>query len=153
MRRPTKRRAPIEPDDVYGSVKVTKLINYVMERGKKDVARRIVYKVMDELKKEGDPVAILEEALEKASPSVEVRSRRVGGANYQVPREVNPNRKLALGLRWIVEAAEGTKGKPMAESLLNEIKAAHKGEGAAVTKKETTHRMAEANKAFAHFAW
>jgi small subunit ribosomal protein S7 len=153
MRRPIKRRAPIQPDEQYGSVKVTKLINYVMERGKKDTARKIVYKVMEELKKEGDPVVILEEALEKASPSVEVRSRRVGGANYQVPREVNPNRKLALGLRWIVEAAEGTKGKPMAESLLNEIKAAHKGEGSAVTKKETTHRMAEANKAFAHFAW
>ena len=153
MRRPIKRRPPIQPDEMYGSVKVTKLINYVMERGKKDTARKIVYKVMEELKKEGDPVVILEEALEKASPSVEVRSRRVGGANYQVPREVNPNRKLALGLRWIVEAAEGTKGKPMHESLLNEIKAAHKGEGSAVTKKETTHRMAEANKAFAHFAW
>jgi small subunit ribosomal protein S7 len=108
---------------------------------------------MNELKKEGDPVAILEGALEKAGPSVEVRSRRVGGANYQVPREVRPERKLALGMRWIVEAAEGTKGKPMAETLLAEIKAAHKGEGVAVTKKETTHRMAEANKAFAHFAW
>ncbi len=153
MRRPIKRKNILQPDEVYGSVKVTKLINYVMERGKKDTARKIVYKVMDELKKEGDPVVILEDALEKASPSVEVRSRRVGGANYQVPREVNPNRKLALGLRWIVEAAEGTKGKPMAQSLLAEIKAAHKGEGAAVTKKETTHRMAEANKAFAHFAW
>ena len=91
--------------------------------------------------------------LKNVSPSVEVRSRRVGGANYQVPREVRPERRLALGLRWMVDAAEGTKGKPMHESLLNEIKAAHKGEGAAVTKKETTHRMAEANKAFAHFAW
>ncbi len=109
--------------------------------------------VMDELKKEGDPVVILDEALDNAAPTVEVRSRRVGGANYQVPREVRPERRLSLGLRWIVEAAEGTKGKPMAESLLKEIQAAHKGEGSAVTKKETTHRMAEANKAFAHFAW
>lgn len=134
-------------------MKVAKLINYVMERGKKDTARKIVYKVMDELKKDGDPLVILEEALDKAAPSVEVRSRRVGGANYQVPREVRPERRMALGLRWIVEAAEGTKGKPMAESLLNEIRNAHKGEGSAVTKKETTHRMAEANKAFAHFAW
>ena len=142
-----------EPDAVYGSVKISKLINYVMERGKKDTARKIVYKVMDELRKDGDPVAFFEQALENASPSVEVRSRRVGGANYQVPREVRPERRLALGLRWMVDAAEGTKGKPMHESLLNEIKAAHKGEGAAVTKKETTHRMAEANKAFAHFAW
>jgi len=153
MRRPTKNRKQPEPDEVYGSFKVAKLINYVMERGKKDTARKIVYKVMEELKKDGDPVAILEEALEKAAPSVEVRSRRVGGANYQVPREVRPERRMALGLRWIVEAAEGTKGKPMAETLLNEIRAAHKGEGSAVTKKETTHRMAEANKAFAHFAW
>ncbi|MEK7509507.1 MAG: 30S ribosomal protein S7 [Patescibacteria group bacterium] len=153
MRRPVKNRNMPEPDAVYGSVKISKLINYVMERGKKDTARKIVYKVMDELKKEGDPVAYFEQALENAAPSVEVRSRRVGGANYQVPREVRPERRLALSLRWMVQAAEGTKGKPMAESLLNEIKAAHKGEGAAVTKKETTHRMAEANKAFAHFAW
>ncbi len=141
------------PDEIYGSLKVAKLINYVMERGKKDTARKIVYKVMDELKKDGDPLVILEEALENAAPAVEVRSRRVGGANYQVPREVRPERRLSLGLRWIVAAAEGTKGKPMNVSLLAEIKAAHKGEGAAVTKKETTHRMAEANKAFAHFAW
>ncbi len=153
MRRPVKNRKQPAPDEVYGSLKVAKLINYVMERGKKDTARKIVYKVMDELKKEGDPVIILDEALENAAPSVEVRSRRVGGANYQVPREVRPERRLSLGLRWIVEAAEGTKGKPMHESLLKEIQAAHKGEGAAVTKKETTHRMAEANKAFAHFAW
>lgn len=153
MRRPVKNRKQPNPDEIYGSLKVAKLINYVMERGKKDTARKIVYKVMDELKKDGDPVTILEEALEKAAPSVEVRSRRVGGANYQVPREVRPERRLALGLRWIVEAAEGTKGVPMADALLKEIKAAHKGEGSAVTKKETTHRMAEANKAFAHFAW
>src|ERR1700756_2185718 len=150
MRRPVKNRIQPQPDEVYNSFKVAKLINYVMERGKKDTARKIVYTVMDELKKEGDPVAILEEALEKASPTVEVRSRRVGGANYQVPREVNPTRRLSLGMRWIVDAAEGTKGKPMNESLLAEILAAHKGEGAAVTKRETTHRMAEANKAFAH---
>ena len=153
MRRPVKNRIQPGPDNVYGSVKVSKLINYVMGRGKKDTATKIVYKVMEELKKDGDPLVILEEALDKASPSVEVRSRRVGGANYQVPREVRPERRLALGLRWIVQAAEGTKGKPMHESLLAEIRAAHKGEGVAVTKKETTHKMAEANKAFAHFAW
>ncbi len=153
MRRPIKRKHLPQPDEVYGSIKVSKLINYVMERGKKDTATKIVYKVMEELKKQGDPVALLDEALDKASPTVEVRSRRVGGANYQVPREVNPNRKLALGLRWIVEAAEGTKGKPMNEALLAEIQAALKNEGSAVAKRETTHRMAEANKAFAHFAW
>ena len=153
MRRPIKRKHLPQPDNVYNSVKVTKLINYVMDDGKKEAATKIVYKVMEELKKDGDPVALLETALENASPSVEVRSRRVGGANYQVPREVNPNRRLALGLRWIVDAAAGTKGKPMAESLLAEVQNAIKNEGTAVTKKETTHRMAEANKAFAHFAW
>lgn len=153
MRRPVKNRKQPSPDPVYGSIKVAKLINYVMERGKKDTARKIVYAVMEELKKEGDPVLALEEALENAAPSVEVRSRRVGGANYQVPREVRPERRLALGLRWIVEEAEGKKGIPMAKALLAELVAAKKGEGAAVTKKETTHRMAEANKAFAHFAW
>lgn len=153
MRRPVKNRKQPAPDPVYGSVKVSKLVNYVMERGKKDTARKIVYEVMEALKKEGDPVAILEEALENAAPSVEVRSRRVGGANYQVPREVRPERRLALGLRWIVEQAESKKGIPMAKALLAELQAAKKGEGAAVTKKETTHRMAEANKAFAHFAW
>ena len=153
MRRPVKNRKPALPDAVYGSVLVSKLTNYVMECGKKETARKIVYQVMDELKKEGDPVAILTEAIDNAGPTVEVRSRRIGGANYQVPREVRPERRLALALRWITNAAEGTKGKPMAESLLHEIKAAHKGEGAAVAKKETTHKMAEANKAFAHFAW
>ena len=153
MRRPVKNRNQPQADEVYGSVKVSKLINYVMERGKKDTARAVVYRAFEELKKDGDPVAIFEDALEKAAPSVEVRSRRVGGANYQVPREVRPERRLSLGLRWMVEAAEGTKGKPMHESLAAEIRAAHKGEGSAVSKKETTHRMAEANKAFAHFAW
>lgn len=153
MRRPIKRRNPVQPDSIYGSVKVSKLINYVMECGKKDTARKVVYRAFDELKKDGDPVAILEEALENASPTVEVRSRRVGGANYQVPREVRPERRLSLGMRWIVAAAEAKKGVPMHESLAAELKSAQKGEGEAVTKKETTHRMAEANKAFAHFAW
>ena len=153
MRRPVKNRKQPAPDEVYNSFKVAKLINYVMERGKKDTARKIVYKVMDELKKEGDPVTILEEALEKASPTVEVRSRRVGGANYQVPREVNPGRKQALAFRWILLAARGGKGKPMAVKLANELMLAANNEGAAIKKKEDTLRMAEANKAFAHFAW
>lgn len=143
----------VQPDEVYGSTKVSKLINYVMDCGKKDTARKVVYKAFEELKKDGDPLVIFEEALENASPTVEVRSRRVGGANYQVPREVRPERRMALGMRWMVDAAESTKGKPMHESLAAEIRAAKKGEGTAVSKKETTHRMAEANKAFAHFAW
>ena len=153
MRRPIKRKHLPQPDEQYGSVKVSKLINYVMERGKKDTARKVVYKAFDILKEKGEPLAIFEEALEKAAPTVEVRSRRVGGANYQVPREVRPERRLALALRWIVTAAEGTKGKPMHETLANELLAASKGEGVAVAKRDTTHKMAEANKAFAHFAW
>lgn len=153
MRRPIKNKRVLQPDDVYGSVKVTKLINYVMECGKKDTARRVVYRAMDELKKHGDPVAILEEALEKVGPTVEVRSRRVGGANYQVPREMPPHRRLALALRWIVAEAESKKGVPMHVSLSNEILSAFKGEGAAIAKRDTTHRMAEANKVFAHFSW
>ena len=152
MRRPVKNRIQPQPDEVYGSFKVAKLINYVMECGKKDTARKIVYKVMDELKKDGDPVAILEEALEKASPSVEVRSRRVGGANYQVPREVRPERRFILSIRWIVDAARSKKGKGMAEKIADEIVAASKNEGNAIKKKLDMHRMAEANRAFAHFA-
>src|SRR3989344_6432141 len=121
MRRPIKRKNILEPDPVYGSLKVSKLVNYVMERGKKDTARKIVYKVMEELKKDGDPIAILEDALEKASPTVEVRSRRVGVANYQVPREVRPERRMALALRWIIAGARGQKGVPMHKALAAEL--------------------------------
>ena len=153
MRRPIKRKHQPQPDPVYGSVKVSKLINYVMERGKKDTARKIVYKVMEELKKEGDPVIILDEALDNASPSVEVRSRRVGGANYQVPREVRPERRTYLSMKWIIDSAKAKKGKPMAEKLSEEIILASKNEGEAIKKRENVHKMAEANKAFAHFAW
>ena len=146
----------ITPDGRFNSQLVGRLINTVMKCGKKSVAQRIVYGAFNSLGEkvpDASPVDVLQRAVDNAKPRLEVKPRRVGGANYQVPREVRPERRLALGLRWIVEAAEGTKGKPMAESLLNEIKAAHKGEGSAVQKKETTHRMAEANKAFAHFAW
>ena len=156
MRRKIKNKKELSPDAQYNSLKVAKMVNYVMERGKKETARKVVYGAFKEVKektKNDHPLEVFETALKNVTPLMEVRSRRVGGANYQVPREVRPERRLALGLRWIVEAAEGTKGKPMHESLLNEIRAAHKGEGVAVTKKETTHRMAEANKAFAHFAW
>ncbi len=153
MRRPVKNRKQPAPDEVYGSLKVAKLINYVMERGKKDTARKIVYKVMDELKKEGDPVVILDEALDNAAPTVEVRSRRVGGANYQVPREVRPERRLALALRWIIGAARNAKGIPMHKALANELVLAAKEEGVAVKKRDDVHKMAEANRAFAHFAW
>lgn len=157
MRRPIKRRAPIAPDERYNSTNVSRLINYIMLRGQKETARKIVYAAFEEIKnaKEGggDPVEIFETAIRNAGPQMEVRSRRVGGANYQVPREVRPERRLALALRWIIGAARGQKGTPMHAALAKEIMAAAREEGAAVKKREDTHRMAEANRAFAHFAW
>jgi len=125
-----------------------------MLNGKKDTARRVVYGALDEIKKaELDPLETFESALRNVSPLMEVRSRRVGGANYQVPREVPQNRRLALSFRWIIGAARSKKGKPMADKLAAELLSAAKNEGDAVKKKEEMHRMAEANKAFAHFAW
>ncbi|QQR64643.1 30S ribosomal protein S7 [Candidatus Kaiserbacteria bacterium] len=157
MRRPIKRRAPLGKDERYDSVNVSRLVNYIMVNGQKETARKIVYAAFEVIKnaKEGggDPVEIFETAIRNAGPQMEVRSRRVGGANYQVPREVRPERRLALALRWIITAARGQKGKPMFKSLSSEIMLAAKGEGAAVKKKDDTHRMAEANRAFAHFAW
>lgn len=157
MRRPIKRRAPIGADERYNSVNVARLINYVMLRGQKETARKVVYAAFEEIKnaKEGggDPVEVFETAIRNAGPQMEVRSRRVGGANYQVPREVRPERRLALAFRWIITAARGQKGTPMHTALAKEIMAAAREEGAAVKKKEDTHKMAEANRAFAHFAW
>jgi small subunit ribosomal protein S7 len=155
MRRKIKRKNKVEPDFKYNSVKVEKFINYIMERGKKNTARKIVYGVFDEIKKEAkkDPIEVFEEALKNTGPHMEVRSRRIGGANYQVPREVRPERKMALSMRWIVEAARGRKGMPMKKRLYEELLLASKGEGVAVKKKDDTHRMAEANRAFAHFSW
>ena len=154
MRRPLTKKVPISPDLAYNSTNVSKLINYVMLAGKKNTARDAVYAAFEEIKKKGnDPVVVYEEALKNVGPVVEVRSRRIGGANYQVPREVRPERRLALALRWILEAARAKKGKPIGLALADELLAASKNEGEAVKKRENTHRMAEANKAFAHFAW
>ncbi|MBX9906829.1 30S ribosomal protein S7 [Patescibacteria group bacterium] len=157
MRRPIKKRAALRPDGTHNSVYVTRLINYVMQRGQKETARGIVYKAFEIIKNApeggGEPVEVLETALRNAGPQMEVRSRRVGGANYQVPREVRPERRTALALRWMIAAARSHKGKPMAEALASELMAAAKEQGVAVKKKEDTHRMAEANRAFAHFAW
>jgi small subunit ribosomal protein S7 len=157
MRRPIKRRPPILADEKYNSLYATKLINCVMQRGQKETARKIVYGALEEIKnaKEGggEPVAILDAAIRNAGPQMEVRSRRVGGANYQVPREVRPERRLALALRWIIAAARAQKGAPMHKALALELMNAAKNEGNAVKKKEDTHKMAEANRAFAHFAW
>jgi small subunit ribosomal protein S7 len=155
MRRKIKNKYPVQPESVYESLKVSKLINYVMYDGKKVTAREIVYDCMNKLKEvtKQEPMEVFEAALKNTAPSMEVRSRRVGGANYQVPREVRPERRQALSIKWIVEAARGKKGKPMADKLADEIIAASKNEGEAVKKRENTHKMAEANKAFAHFAW
>lgn len=156
MRRPVKNRNIAEADLRYNSQQVGKFINYVMKDGKKVTARAVVYNAFDVIKEKAkveNPLEVFELALHNVGPVMEVRSRRVGGANYQVPREVRPERKLALSFRWIIDAAAGKKGRPMAEKLADELIAASKGEGEAVKKRDNTHKMAEANKAFAHFAW
>jgi len=156
MRKNKNIKRDTEPDRLYGSVVVTKLINYIMVDGKKSVAESIVYDALARAGKEleTEPVKVLEEALNNTSPVLEVRSRRVGGATYQVPREVRPERRMQLSLRWLVAASRGHKKRhSMAEALAEEIVLAAKGEGDAVKKKENMHRMAEANRAFAHFAW
>jgi small subunit ribosomal protein S7 len=156
MRRKVNNRNIVGPESVYSSAKVAKLMNYIMESGKKNTARTAVYKCFDVIKektKVADPMEVFENALKNTAPQMEVRSRRVGGANYQVPREVRPERRQALSMKWIVEAARSKKGAPIHEKLADEIILASKNEGEAVKKRENTHKMAEANKAFAHFAW
>ena len=129
-------------------------MNYIMLDGKREVSKAIVYDAFDILKADGlDPISTFEEAVKNAGPLMEVRSRRVGGANYQVPREVRDVRRMSLAYRWIINAARGRKGVPMAKALAEELKLAAQNEGDAVKKKEDTHKMADANKAFAHFAW
>jgi small subunit ribosomal protein S7 len=154
MRRKIKNRNIVEPDIVYNSPKLAKFINNIMLNGKKETARKSVYKAFDIIKEETgnpNPLEVFDTAIKNASPLVEVRSRRIGGANYQVPREVRPERRTALAMRWIINAARGKKGAPIHKKLAEELIAASKNEGAAVKKREDTHKMAEANKAFAHF--
>ena len=155
MRRPLKKKRIISPDTKYNSIKVARLINYVMERGKKDVARKIVYQAFDEIqgKENKDPQIVFEEALQNVGPLMELRSRRVGGANYQIPQEVSADRRLVLALRWILNAAKDRKGIPMYKKLAREIVDASKNEGSAITRRDNTRKMAEANRAFAHLAW
>ena len=150
-----KTRRIILPDPVYDNVTVAKFINQVMKKGKKTVAMRIMYQALESVKEKTkkDPLEIFNMAIENTSPLIEVRSKRVGGATYQVPREVKGERRLTLAIRWLIQVARAKKGKPMRERLSEELIAAAKGEGAAVKKRENTHRMAEANRAFAHFAW
>ncbi|MBI2048789.1 MAG: 30S ribosomal protein S7 [Parcubacteria group bacterium] len=156
MRRKIRNKNRIGVDARHQSEDVQKLINHIMWEGKKSVAERIVYAAFEEIKKKektDEPLNVFTLALQNVSPSLEVRSRRVGGATYQVPREVRPDRRKTLALRWIIQAARGRKGKPMAVCLAEELLQAAHNEGAAFKKKEDTLRMAEANRAFAHFAW
>ena len=153
-----KRRAvkrDVLADPIYNSKVVTKLINTIMMDGKKGLAQKIFYGAMDIVKEKtnNEPMEVLNKALENIMPALEVKSRRVGGANYQVPVEVRADRKQALGLRWLINYARLRGGHSMAENLANEIIDASNGTGAAVKKREETHRMAEANKAFAHYRW
>ncbi len=159
MRRKVTNRNIVGKDNLYNSVKVGKFINHIMVRGQKETARKIVYDALAEISKKLsgtatiDPLEVFDTALKNTGPTTEVRSRRVGGANYQIPREVRPDRRVFLSMKWIIDSARAGKGKPMHLKLADEIILASKNEGKAVKKREDTHKMAEANKAFAHFAW
>jgi len=154
MRRKRNFKREILPDPKYQNVVVAKFINRLMTRGKKSTAQRVLYDAFDIIaKQQKDPMQVFDEAIKNISPAVEVKSKRVGGANYQVPREVRGERRLTLAFRWIIEGSRAKKGQPMAIKLAEEFLAAAKNEGAAIKKKQDMHRMAEANKAFAHFSW
>ncbi len=156
MRRKRKDRRIKLPDPKYGDFLVAKFINHLMLSGKKSTARAVMYDALAEIKKtqkDIDPVALFTQAINNVGPLMEVKSRRVGGANYQVPREVRGDRRVTLAIRWMLAASRAKKGKPMAKKLAEEFILASKNEGTAIKKKLDTHKMAEANKAFAHFAW
>lgn len=156
---PRRREVPkriILPDPKYNSEMLAKFINMVMERGKKSIAEKIIYGALDEMverKKGSDPMELLEQALDNVRPVVEVKSRRVGGATYQVPVEVRSVRRTALAMRWIIEASRKRSEKSMVRRLAGELMDACENRGSAVKKREDTHRMADANKAFAHYRW
>ena len=148
-------RREVLPDPIYGSVLVTKLTNSVMLDGKKGVAQKVVYAAFDQIKEktDKDPIEVFTQAMENIMPSLEVKARRVGGANYQVPMEVRPARRQTLGLRWLTAYARARSERTMAEKLAGEIMDAANNTGSAVKKREEVHKAAEANKAFAHFRW
>ena len=153
-----KRKAPIRkiyPDPKYGSVVISKFINSIMYDGKRSTAEKILYSALEKIKEKSkeDPVKIFNSAISNVKPNLEVRSRRVGGATYQVPVEVKTKRSQTLALRWLLEATRKRKNKSMSERLLNELMDAYQKKGAAIKKREDTHKMAESNKAFAHFRW
>ncbi len=155
MRRRRAVKRQIQPDPKYNSILVTKLVNMVMSKGKKSIAERIVYSAFEVLEKKTskNPLEVFKKALDNARPLLEVKARRVGGATYQVPIEIRQDRGTIVALRWIRNFARARKGKPMEEKLAQELLDAYKGEGAAIKKREDTHKMAESNKAFAHYRW
>ena len=155
---PRRREVPkriVLPDPKFGSLQIAKFVNMIMKNGKKSTAESIIYKALDRIteKADGEAVEVMGQALENVKPMVEVKSRRVGGATYQVPVEVRPDRRTALAMRWIIEAARKRGEKSMQLKLAGELMDAAENRGSAVKKREDTHRMAEANKAFAHFRW
>ena len=154
-RRRVAAKRPVLADPKFGSEMLTRFVNVVMKSGKKAVAERIVYGALDRVgeKTKGDAFQVLSQALDNIKPIVEVKSRRVGGATYQVPTEVRPDRRTALAIRWLIMYSEGRGEKSFPEKLAAELLAAANNEGASIKKKEDTHKMAEANKAFAHFKW
>ncbi len=154
-RRGAVAKRDVPPDPIYNNKVVTKLINQVMLKGKKSIAERICYKAFDIIREKTgkNPIEVFEQAMKNVMPVLEVKARRVGGANYQVPVEVRPERRQTLGIRWITQYARQRSGKSMEEKLAAEIMDAANNTGGAVKKKEDTHKMAEANKAFAHYRW
>ena len=153
-----KKRAPkriFYPDAKYGSLLLSKFINFIMYDGKKSAAEKLIYKALDEISKKTkeEPIKVFNDAINNIRPTLEVRSRRVGGATYQVPVEVKTKRSQTLALRWLLEATRNRKNKTMADKIFNELMDAYQRKGAAMKKREDTHRMAESNKAFAHFRW
>ena len=155
MRRRRPERRSISPDQKFNDLEISKFINYLLKEGKKGIAEKIFYTSLDivQEKTKKDPVDIFKKALNNAAPHVEVKSRRVGGATYQVPTEVKSKRAQTLAIRWLVEASRKRKNKTMSEKLFNELMDASQRKGAAIKKREDTHKMAESNKAFAHFRW
>jgi len=156
MGRITASREQLAPDPKFGSILASKFINCLMWDGKKSAAQRVFYGALEEIGKkihDAEPIEVFTQAVENVKPNIEVRSKRVGGASYQVPMQVNRNRQQSLAIRRILGAIREKTGRPTSEKLAAELMAAYKREGAAVTKRENVHRMAEANKAFAHFAW
>lgn len=155
MRKKRAEKRPIQPDPKYNDILVARMINTVLRKGKKNLARKIVYEALEIIrqKTKQNPLDVFRKAVSNVAPLIEVRSRRIGGATYQVPVEVREDRRISLALRWLRMFAKQRKDKSMSARLASEIIAAANGEGASVKKREDTHRMAEANKAFAHFKW